>query len=559
MGGIDHVVCSAGVLRTGPTSEMGPADLAEIIAVNVTGSLNVARAAHPYLRDSHGSLTLFASSSFTLGRPNYVAYSSSKAAVVNLVQGLAEEWAVDGIRVNAVSPERTNTPMRRRAFPGEEHVTMLQPAVVARATLGLLSSPLSGQVLDVRGGDGTSRWWRTMQPPPRRRRAAPDAAPRAMNRLEHVLASAVLRVLGFVFDRLPIRERVVLATARLSRLEGNLAFLHAEIGRTRPDVKIVALLDPYSYAILGKLGYLLRMARGMYYLRTSSLFIVDNAYLPVHVAAHRPGTTVVQVWHAVGAFKRFGADTTVGLAEPERSFLHRYYDFVICAGDASRAPYAAALRTPIERVLPLGAPRTDYFLDERALAQARERILSAYPRLRGGRVVLYAPTFRGRGRQKHGAPGFDAVALRAALPADHVVALKTHPNLDPRETPTAGFDVVLDPALEINEVFAAVDVLVTDYSSSVFEWALLRRPLVVLTEDLAAYERDPGLYLDYRSQMIGTQVRDADGVADAILGGDFDLSGYGRFIAANIDARDGHASAVRFTGFRPADERVGRP
>ena len=91
----------------------------------------------------------------SLGRPNYVAYSSSKAAVVNLVQGLAEEWAVDGIRVNAVSPERTNTPMRRRAFPGEEHVTMLQPAVVARATLGLLSSPLSGQVLDVRGGDRT--------------------------------------------------------------------------------------------------------------------------------------------------------------------------------------------------------------------------------------------------------------------------------------------------------------------------------------------------------------------------------------------------------------------
>jgi ribitol-5-phosphate 2-dehydrogenase (NADP+) / D-ribitol-5-phosphate cytidylyltransferase len=156
MGGIDHVVCSAGVLRTGRTAEMGPADLAEVIAVNVTGSLNVARAAFPHLRDSHGSLTLFASSSFTLGRPNYVAYSSSKAAVVNLVQGLAEEWAADGIRVNAVSPERTNTPMRRRAFPGEEHVTMLQPAVVARATLGLLSSPLSGQVLDVRGGDRTA-------------------------------------------------------------------------------------------------------------------------------------------------------------------------------------------------------------------------------------------------------------------------------------------------------------------------------------------------------------------------------------------------------------------
>jgi len=153
MGGIDHVVCTAGVLRIGKATEMGPDELAEIIAVNVTGSLNVARATHPHLRASGGSLTLFASSSFTLGRPNYVAYSASKAAVVNLVQGLAEEWAEDGIRVNAVSPERTDTPMRRRAFPSEVHVTLLQPNEVARATIGLMCSPLTGQVLDVRRGD----------------------------------------------------------------------------------------------------------------------------------------------------------------------------------------------------------------------------------------------------------------------------------------------------------------------------------------------------------------------------------------------------------------------
>ena len=55
--------------------------------------------------------------------------------------------------------------------------------------------------------------------------------------------------------------------------------------------------------------------------------------------------------------------------------------------------------------------------------------------------------------------------------------------------------------------------LVTDYSSSIFEWALLRRPLVLVVDDLEAYERDPGLYLDYRTEMIGTQVADTDGVA----------------------------------------------
>src|SRR5690606_30502632 len=114
------------------------------------GTLNVAVAVHPHLRERRGSLTVFASSSFTRGRANYVAYSSSKAGVVNLAQGLAEEWFADGIRVNAVSPERTDTPMRRRAFPEEAHALLLTAEEVARATIRLMCSDLTGQVLDVR-------------------------------------------------------------------------------------------------------------------------------------------------------------------------------------------------------------------------------------------------------------------------------------------------------------------------------------------------------------------------------------------------------------------------
>jgi 2-C-methyl-D-erythritol 4-phosphate cytidylyltransferase len=150
LGGLDHVVVTAGVLKIGKVADSDPRELCEVIDVNLTGTLNVAAAAYRYLSASHGSLTVFASSSFTRGRANYVAYSASKAAVVNLAQGLAEEWHDDGVRVNAVSPERTDTPMRRRAFPDEAHALLLTPEEVARATVRLLRSDLTGQVLDVR-------------------------------------------------------------------------------------------------------------------------------------------------------------------------------------------------------------------------------------------------------------------------------------------------------------------------------------------------------------------------------------------------------------------------
>jgi 2-C-methyl-D-erythritol 4-phosphate cytidylyltransferase len=153
LGGLDHVICTAGVLRVGPVAATSAAELTEVIDVNLTGSLLVARAAYPHLRISRGSLTVFASSSFTRGRPDYVAYSASKAAVVNMAQGLADEWASDGIRVNAVSPERTDTAMRRRAFPAESREGLLGAREVAVATIRLLSSDLTGQVLDVRRQD----------------------------------------------------------------------------------------------------------------------------------------------------------------------------------------------------------------------------------------------------------------------------------------------------------------------------------------------------------------------------------------------------------------------
>ena len=220
---------------------------------------------------------------------------------------------------------------------------------------------------------------------------------------------------------------MVLATARVPTLDGNLLHLHRAMRARHPELRYVLLLEPYSYGLAGKLAYLVRLVRGMYHLQTARLFVTDNAYLPIHVAPHRRRTTVVQVWHAAGALKRFGLDTTVPIAEPERTFLHRYYDAVVVGGEWTRGPYAAALRTPIERVIALGSPRTDFFFDDAALAAARGRVLAAHPELAGRRVVLYAPTFRGRGIGKRAATGLDATALRAALPAGDALVLQDPP------------------------------------------------------------------------------------------------------------------------------------
>ncbi len=364
-----------------------------------------------------------------------------------------------------------------------------------------------------------------------------------MRLLEYRLASALLRLVRLIAMRLPTHpERVVLATARVATLDGNLLYIDQALRARHPELDYVHLLEPYSYGLTGKIAYLVRLIRGMYHLQTAGLFIVDNAYLPIHVAPHRASTTVVQVWHAAGALKRFGLDTARPPAEPERTFLHRYYDWVVVGGEWTRGPYAAALRTPLERVLALGSPRTDAFFDEAALAAARERVVARHPGLAGRRVVLYAPTFRGRGIGKRAAPGLDGAKLRAGLSNEYVLVLKTHPNLDPAATNVDGFDVIADPASEINDLLALTDVLITDYSSSVIEFAILHRPIILLIPDLAEYERDPGLYLDYRTDMIGVQVTDTEALLDAILQDRSDIDAYDSFIERQLGPHHGGAS-----------------
>ena len=315
-----------------------------------------------------------------------------------------------------------------------------------------------------------------------------------MSRLEYLLASALLRIVGLLSSIRPVDpDRVVLATARVPTLDGNLAYVHAAMRAMHPERRYTLLLEPYSYGLRGRLAYLARLVRGMYHLRTAGLFIVDNAYLPIHVAPHRRGTTVVQLWHAVGALKRFGVDTATPLAEPERTFLHRYYDY---RGRARRG-HARALRRGAAhagrpRARPRGAHGRTSSSTRTRCGPRRERLLGEHPALAGRTVVLCAPTFRGRGRGKYAGVGLDAARLRAALPADHALVLKTHPNLDPAATPREGYDVVAPPASEMNDWLALADILVTDYSSSIFEYALLRRPLILFVPDLEAYAADPG-------------------------------------------------------------------
>ena len=149
-GRINFVVNTAGILSIQPLDTMDYKDITDSVSINYLGSIIVAKESFEYLKRSNGCLLLFTSSSYTRGRMLYALYSSAKAAVVNLMQALNEEWHSSNVRINCICPERTKTPMRTKNFGNEPEDSLCSAEKVADYSIAALISKVSGEVIDVR-------------------------------------------------------------------------------------------------------------------------------------------------------------------------------------------------------------------------------------------------------------------------------------------------------------------------------------------------------------------------------------------------------------------------
>jgi ribitol-5-phosphate 2-dehydrogenase (NADP+) / D-ribitol-5-phosphate cytidylyltransferase len=147
---IDYIINSAGLLLKREVEFMDIKEWDAIYATNIKGAYLTAKAAIPILkRQKYGSMLFVGSSSYTRGRRGYAAYSSSKAALVNFCQALAEELLEHNIKVNVFSPSRVNTPMRFKNFGKEDIRSLLSPEKVAREFLKIVFTDTTGSVFDI--------------------------------------------------------------------------------------------------------------------------------------------------------------------------------------------------------------------------------------------------------------------------------------------------------------------------------------------------------------------------------------------------------------------------
>jgi CDP-ribitol ribitolphosphotransferase len=362
----------------------------------------------------------------------------------------------------------------------------------------------------------------------------------------------LLRAASAVFSLLPLRRKIVLASSHASRLDGNLKAIRDEIERRGIDAETVVLLRPESRGLLGKARMALFGIVAEYHIATARVLVIDDYFFPLYVARKKPGTFVLQTWHASGAFKKVGYSVvgkSFGASEElvSRVRIHSNYDACLIGSTTAVAAYSEAFGQPADKfVTDTGIPRTDLFFDERRIAEAIARVRERYDVPAHRKVVLYAPTFRGDSRSVAAYDDFlDLREMASLLADDHIVMLRLHPWVAARAHVPADLATFVRDASdypEFNELLLAADVLITDYSSAIFEYSLLERPMGFLAPDHDAYQAERGFYFDYLSGVPGPVFETTTQLAQWLAAGEFDLERVREFRRTSFDVADGHAS-----------------
>lgn len=301
------------------------------------------------------------------------------------------------------------------------------------------------------------------------------------------------------YCKLPIKEKGILfLSERRVEEDSNLSLIRQSLqklsGADCDAFLETATVDRLSKKQLRELAMKLAVAK---------VIVLEDFYPQLHQLDLREETKVVQLWHACGAFKTFGFGRLGKIGGPaEHSGNHRCYDRVYVSSEQMIPYYSEAFAIPEKNVRALGVARTDCFFQDSFQKCQKEKWLAKYPAWKGKRLVVFAPTFRGDGNKDAYYPmtHFSVDSFMSQMPEDVCLLIKHHPFVKMQmEIPQPWQERVFDVTKEggINSLLPLTAVLITDYSSSVFEATLLDIPMVFYAFDEVQYMEERSIYENF--------------------------------------------------------------
>lgn len=347
-------------------------------------------------------------------------------------------------------------------------------------------------------------------------------------------------------------NRVVFVENRIDHIGNSFSILYEELTEHYNfDVRVHFLRENF----VSKREYEKRCKDFLQDMAGAKYVFLSEANPVVSCIELRPETKVTQLWHACGAFKKFGMSTADTKFGPDREGhkrhpLYRNYSLVTVSSPEIIWAYAEAMDLIGQEdiIAATGISRTDIFFRQKDIDAAYSHLYEKFPAARGKKVILFAPTFRGRVANAKTAEAFDVVKFAEAFSDEYVLVMKHHPLV--RELPVLPEDLkdrfVYDGTntMTIEDLLMVSDICISDYSSLIFEYSLFTRPMLFFAYDIDEYYDWRGFYYNYDEMTPGPVCKTNEEMIDWIRHVDerFDRQQVIDFREKFMSACDGHAT-----------------
>ena len=352
------------------------------------------------------------------------------------------------------------------------------------------------------------------------------------------------------YSKAPLDEKsVLLIEPEYKQLSNNYFVLYERL-KTDYDLKIsIHLLCKNS---VSRAEYIRRCIRLVREAATAKYIFLDNAFNEFGRIRFREGTVITNIWHACGAFKKFGFATADKIFGTNRKTLEKYpnyscFDYFTVSSPEVIDIYAESTGLDKSCIVPWGVSRTDQLFDESFRKAAKEKLTETMPASVGKKVILYAPTFRGRIREATTATAFSVEEFYKTFSDAYVLITKHHPYV--KERPAIpeeyqDFAADLTDRMDIQELLCVTDICITDYSSLIFEYSLFEKPMIFFAYDLDEYFDWRGFYYSYHDMTPGPVCKTNQEMIDYIRDIDnrFDKQTVIDFRNKFMSSCDGHAT-----------------
>ena len=320
-------------------------------------------------------------------------------------------------------------------------------------------------------------------------------------------AILVLNIVYIPFKWLKTKNKITYISRQANTPSIDFNLLYNKMKEIDSSVIQVILAKKIGKGIVGKFKYALHTFSQMYHIATSKVVVVDTYIIPVSVLKHKKELKVIQIWHALGAIKKFGYQV-IGKQEGSSEFvanamkMHANYDAVTTSSSVTAKFYAEAFNTDINKIKVVGMPRVDEILGE----SKNDKILENNPEYIGKKTILYIPTFR-----KNDIVFTDDIITSVDTNKYNLVI-----RLHPLDNTKVDDKYITKGDFSTYDMMKFADYIITDYSATAIEASVLNKPLFLYVYDLENYNATRGLNVNLVEELKTSTSKDIKDIIETI-------------------------------------------